>query len=112
MAVHHPGSDPDDDAIALPIDGTLDLHTFRPRDARGVVSDYVQAAAEAGLTEVRIIHGRGAGVLRGIAQAALEAHPDVAAFGDDHDSHLGATWARIKARPARAATGQPEVDQS
>jgi DNA-nicking Smr family endonuclease len=79
----------------LPIDGTLDLHTFRPRDARAVVEDYVTAAREAGLREIRIIHGRGKGVLRGIVQAALEAHPDVEAFDDDYESHLGATVVRL-----------------
>jgi DNA-nicking Smr family endonuclease len=85
----------DDDVVVFPIDGTLDLHTFHPRDARAVVDDYVAAAREAGLVEIRIIHGRGAGVLRGLVQAALEAHPDVEAFDDDHASHLGATLARL-----------------
>lgn len=86
---------PDDDAVELPIDGTLDLHTFHPRDARAVVDDYVAAAREAGLDEIRVIHGRGRGVLRGLVQAALEAHPDVEAFDDDHASLLGATIARL-----------------
>jgi DNA-nicking Smr family endonuclease len=85
----------DDDVVVFPIDGTLDLHTFHPRDARAVVDDYVTAAREAGLVEIRIIHGRGTGVLRGLVQAALEAHPDVEAFDDDHASHLGATIARL-----------------
>jgi DNA-nicking Smr family endonuclease len=89
---------PDDEApVVLPIDGTLDLHTFHPRDARAVVDDYVTAARDAGLTEIRVIHGRGTGVLRGIVQAALEAHPDVEAFDDDHASHLGATLVRLVA---------------
>jgi DNA-nicking Smr family endonuclease len=85
----------DDEVVVFPIDGTLDLHTFHPRDARAVVDDYVAAAREAGLVEIRIIHGRGTGVLRGLVQAALEAHPDVEAFDDDHASHLGATIARL-----------------
>lgn len=97
-----------DDPIRLPVDGTLDLHTFRPHDARAVVTDYVEAAADAGLTEIRIVHGRGTGVLRGVVQATLEAHPDVDTFWDDHDAHLGATWARI--RPGRRAASPPEVD--
>lgn len=97
-----------DEPFRLPVDGTLDLHTFRPRDARAVVTDYVEAAADAGLTEVRIVHGRGAGVLRGVVQATLEAHPDVDMFWDDHDARLGATWARI--RPGRREARRPEVD--
>ena len=82
--------------FALPIDGTLDLHAFSPRDARSVVREYVTEAHARGLKEIRIIHGRGTGVLRGIVQAALEAHPIVEAFWDDTDSHLGATGARLR----------------
>jgi dsDNA-specific endonuclease/ATPase MutS2 len=60
-----------------------------------VVNEYIDAAAEAGLTEVRVVHGRGTGVQRGIVQAALERHPRVAEFWDDGASHLGATVARL-----------------
>jgi DNA-nicking Smr family endonuclease len=83
------------EAFRLPIDGTLDLHTFRPADVRSVVEEYVREAHSAGLREIRVIHGRGTGVLRGIVQAALEAHPLVEAFRDDTDSHLGASWVRL-----------------
>jgi DNA-nicking Smr family endonuclease len=85
----------DGEAFRLPIDGILDLHAFRPADARSVVREYVGEAHAAGLREIRIVHGRGTGVLRGIVQAALEAHPLVEAFRDDTDSHLGATWVRL-----------------
>jgi DNA-nicking Smr family endonuclease len=80
----------------LPIEAEIDLHTFLPEDVASVVRDYLDAAHEAGLREVRIIHGRGRGVQRGIVQAALERHPLVAAFWDDTDAHLGATWCRLK----------------
>ena len=80
----------------LPIEAELDLHTFLPEDVASVVRDYLDAAHEAGLREVRIIHGRGRGVQRGIVQAALERHPLVAEFWDDADAHLGATWCRLK----------------
>ncbi len=85
-----------DEAINLPIDGLLDLHAFNPRDVASVVEEYVTAAHAAGLREVRIVHGRGRGVQRGIVQAALERHPLVISFHDDYDSHLGATIARLK----------------
>ncbi|HEX7139215.1 MAG TPA: Smr/MutS family protein, partial [Vicinamibacterales bacterium] len=61
-----------------------------------VVEEYVTAAAEAGLREVRLIHGRGRGVQRGIVQAALDRHPRVVSFADDTASHLGATVAVIE----------------
>ena len=82
----------------VPIDGTLDLHAFQPRDIQSVVEEYVNAAVEAGLTEVRLIHGRGRGVQRGIVQAALERHPLVESFYDAPESHLGATVAVLNTR--------------
>lgn len=78
-----------------PIEASLDLHTFQPRDIKSVVEEYVNAAHEAGLREVRLIHGRGKGVQRGIVQQALERHPLVSEFWDAPESHLGATVARL-----------------
>lgn len=80
----------------VPIEPELDLHTFSPRDIRSVVEAYIDAAHEAGLREVRLIHGRGKGVQRGIVQQALERHPLVEAFWDAAESHLGATVARLR----------------
>ena len=83
------------DGTAIPIEDTLDLHTFAPRDVRSVVEEYITAAHDAGLREVRLIHGRGQGVQRGIVQQALEDHPLVAEFWDATETHLGATVARL-----------------
>jgi dsDNA-specific endonuclease/ATPase MutS2 len=85
----------DGDAIRLPIDGTLDLHAFKPADATSVLDEYLREARAAGLAEVRVVHGRGRGVLRGMVQAALEANPLVEAFRDDPASYLGATIVRL-----------------
>ena len=79
----------------IPIEPELDLHTFAPRDIPSVVEEFVRAAHEAGLRELRLVHGRGRGVQRGIVQAALEKHPLVAEFWDDADAHLGATICRL-----------------
>ena len=79
----------------LPIEDTIDLHAFAPRDVAAVVDEYVRAAHERGLREVRLIHGRGRGVQRGRVQSVLEAHPLVAEFWDAPESHLGATVARL-----------------
>ncbi|HEX9368980.1 MAG TPA: Smr/MutS family protein [Vicinamibacterales bacterium] len=84
-----------DDGHRIPIEDSLDLHAFQPRDIPSVVEEYIRAAHEAGLREVRLIHGRGTGVQRGIVQAALERHPLVAAFHDAPGSHLGATVATL-----------------
>ena len=80
----------------VPIEAELDLHSFAPRDIPSVVDEYVTAAAAAGLAEVRLVHGRGRGVQRGIVQFTLDRHPLVVEFWDDTASHLGATIARLK----------------
>jgi DNA-nicking Smr family endonuclease len=84
----------------LPIEPTLDLHAFAPRDVKSVTDEYLRAAVDAGFDVVRLVHGRGRGIQRGIVQAALEAHPLVEEFWDDTDAHLGATFARLVARRA------------
>ena len=81
--------------MKIPIEDSLDLHAFAPRDVASVVVEYVTAAHEAGLKEVRLIHGRGKGVQRGIVQQVLEDHPLVAEFWDAPETHLGATVARL-----------------
>ena len=83
--------------MRIPIESQLDLHAFAPRDVASVVDEYVTAAWEAGLREVRLIHGRGIGVQRGIVQQALDSHPLVIEFWDAPESHLGATVARLRA---------------
>ena len=86
-----------DDPVRIPIEHELDLHAFPPRDIASVVDEYIHAAAAAGLREVRVVHGRGGGVQRGIVQATLERHAKVLEFWDDQASHLGATIARLAA---------------
>ena len=83
--------------MQIPIESSLDLHAFAPRDVPSVVAEYVTAAHQAGLREVRLIHGRGKGIQRGIVQQALERHPLVMEFWDATETHLGATVARLAA---------------
>lgn len=71
----------DDIPIDLPIDGTLDLHTFHPRDVKELVPDYLAECRERGILEVRIIHGKGTGALRRTVHAILSRLPEVASFG-------------------------------
>ena len=80
-----------DEPIRIPIEPELDLHSFAPRDIPSVVDEYIDAAARAGFREVRVVHGRGRGVQRGIVQSTLDRHPRVLEFWDDSRSHLGAT---------------------
>lgn len=85
-----------DDPVRVPIEPVIDLHAFHPRDVSSLVDEYISAAHQAGLREVRIVHGRGIGVERGIVHAALERHPLVVEFWDAPDAHLGATVARLQ----------------
>jgi DNA-nicking Smr family endonuclease len=95
-------------AHRIPIEDHLDLHAFSPRDIKSVVEEYVNAAHDAGLRQVRLIHGRGKGVQRGIVQQALERHPLVAEFWDASDTHLGATVARLSdPHPGGSGTALP-----
>lgn len=82
----------------MPIDGVLDLHTFRPRDVKGLVLDYLAECRARGILRVRIIHGKGIGQLRQTVHAILEKHPDVASFNlaSEHFGGWGATILQLK----------------
>ena len=68
--------------IVLPIEDSIDLHAFHPKDIPSVVEEYLEQCGLAGLAEVRIIHGRGTGVQRNIVRSILEKHPLVLSFQD------------------------------
>ena len=66
--------------INMPIDGVLDLHTFKPAEVKELLSDYFEACLEKDITTVRIIHGKGTGALRDLVHAQLRKSPLVASF--------------------------------
>jgi len=75
-------ADKDEPIATLPIEDSIDLHGFRPKDVPEVVESYLEAAREKGLTEVRLIHGRGIGVQRARVQSLLRRLPYVVEFSD------------------------------
>lgn len=68
--------------VVLPIEDSIDLHPFTPKDIPSVVEEYLEQCSQAGLKEVRIIHGRGTGVQRNIVRSLLQKHPLVFFFKD------------------------------
>ncbi len=82
----------------IPIEDSIDLHTFAPKEAVSVVADYLEEAARLGFAEVRIVHGRGTGVQRRAVRAALSRHPLVEAFADapPQAGGWGATVVRLR----------------
>ncbi len=75
-----PGAEPFPEPIALPLDGTLDLHAFAPREVGSLVPEWLGACADAGLRELRIVHGKGTGALRERVHALLARDPRVESF--------------------------------
>jgi DNA-nicking Smr family endonuclease len=87
-----------DEPVELPIDGTLDLHTFRPGEVGDLVPEWLAACRERGLHELRIVHGKGTGALRRSVAAILARSPLVASFraADEGAGGWGATLVTLK----------------
>ena len=66
--------------VEVEITGELDLHHFSPKDLKYLIPDYLEACLEKNITEVRLIHGKGKGVLRRSVHSLLEKHPDVDSY--------------------------------
>ena len=87
----------DDEPVSLPIDGVLDLHTFRPQDVKDVVLDFIEECSARGIVELRIIHGKGIGQLRNTVHALLKKHPKVQSYilASAHYGGSGATIVQL-----------------
>ena len=68
--------------VVVPIEDSIDLHAFHPKDVPSVVEEYLEQCRQAGLKQVRIVHGRGTGVQRKIVRSVLAKHPAVLSFQD------------------------------
>jgi DNA-nicking Smr family endonuclease len=92
---------PFDAPVVIPIEDAIDLHRFRPAEIVDVVEGYLEAAAERGYREVRIIHGRGRGVQRARVHRVLAESPHVERFAEAPAERggWGATlvWLRVRA---------------
>ncbi len=77
-----PPEGPPEDAVAIPLDGELDLHPFAPRDIPSLVEEYVRACRARGVLHLRLVHGRGSGVQRAVVRRVLRSLPEVLSFAD------------------------------
>ncbi len=66
------------ESVVLPIDGILDLHSFRPSEVKDLIEEYLAACRRRGILQVRIIHGKGSGELRRAVRTYLKRIPGVA----------------------------------
>ena len=87
-----------DEPIEFPIEDSIDLHTFQPGEVRDLLRDYLEAASDKGFPEVRIIHGKGTGVLAQLVRSVLGKHPLVVSFrqADAGSGGWGATVAVLR----------------
>jgi dsDNA-specific endonuclease/ATPase MutS2 len=83
-----------DASVDLPIEDTIDLHPFLPREIADLIEEYLYQAVLKGYREVRIIHGRGIGVQRSIVHSVLQKHPRVVYYRDEMDH--GSTVVMLK----------------
>ena len=80
---------PDGEPVRVPVEGTLDLHTFRPQEAVAVVEAFLEESRKRGGREVRIVHGKGTGALREKVHAYLRRSPWVESFRLGHETSGG-----------------------
>jgi len=91
-------SDSEPEPVEFPINGELDLHTFRPSDLGDLIPDYIEACLEKGIFRLRIIHGKGIGTLRDTVHSLLKRDPRVDRFqlADQTEGSWGATIVWLK----------------
>ncbi len=87
-----------DDYFEIPIEGVLDLHTFSPKDVKELIPEYLRLCKEKGIREVKLIHGKGKGILKEFVRKQLQKIPFVSRFVDAelNDGGWGATIVFLK----------------
>ncbi len=87
--------------IKLPIEDVLDLHTFHPRDVPDLLDDYLSECLAVGITSIRLIHGKGSGILKKKVHSLLKKSPMVESFKDAplEAGGWGATLVALKRNP-------------
>jgi DNA-nicking Smr family endonuclease len=90
-------SDTMENPVHLPVDGILDLHSFSPHDIYSLLNEYIRECISKGIYQIKIIHGKGKGIQRGMVHQILEMDPRVISYGTDPGfSGWGATIAILR----------------
>lgn len=99
--------DPSTDPIVLPLEDVIDLHPFDPKEIRSVVEEYLLESCAAGMTRVRLIHGKGKGIQRESIRALLERLHYVESFRDAPlgAGSWGATLVTLRPEPVDPKSG-------
>lgn len=84
--------------IRLPISDVLDLHTFQPKEVPDLLTDYFSECIDAGIHTVRVIHGKGKGILKHRVHSILKKNSLVQSFKDASSERggWGATIVELK----------------
>lgn len=94
------------DAAQLEVRGEIDLRGTRAEDCLQRLEAYIDRALLAGYPQVRIIHGKGEGILRREVRRFLEGRPDVRDFRDGEGPEGG--WGVTIALLGDAPQGEKE----
>lgn len=92
-------TNPSSNPTHWPIDGTLDLHLFQPKEVGDLVPGYLDECRKRGILQVRIIHGKGTGQLRERVHAILRRIPEVVSFDLAQGAMGGWGATVVKLRP-------------
>ena len=96
----------DSELFDYPVDGTIDLHMFKPRDVKSALNEFLLQCRIRGILYVRIVHGKGHGVLRQIVHSGLEKCSFVREFRTAPDaSSWGATIAILEPMDNQESSG-------
>lgn len=80
--------------LVIDISDTLDLHTFRPAEVGDLLPEYFRACLQKGILRVRVIHGKGTGILKRRVHSILEHDPQVVSF-EDAPAEIGGWGATV-----------------
>jgi DNA-nicking Smr family endonuclease len=97
------------DPLVVPIEDSLDLHTFHPKEVGDLIPEYLVACRERGILRVRIVHGKGQGFLRERVHGILRRTDGVAEFhlSEKEGGDWGSTTVTMTALPDAPYDGRP-----